>query len=189
MSTISASISGDAQSALAAMPKYVQAAHRSASKKIKTVVDRSIARAVAVELGTTQKAVKGLGRVRTHALGEGGLVLWIGTNEVQVHRLGKPRWKRTARGATVNRAMYPRSWSWGAGSATSEAVMERIGQRRTMSKGRYQGQIREAIDVVSLDIDAAVRRRVIPMADDLGERFRKTLLHEMKFYFRKGASA
>lgn len=157
------------QAALGDMPKKVDVARRRALRKLKTWVERQVLKAVAEAIGTTQKAIKALSRVRTTAGDDGWLDIWIGTNPIEVHHLGTVTWKRRMPGARVGRRSYPGSWSWGKGSRTGTAVMQRTGSARL------------PIQVVTAEVHDIVSRRIEQLTADIAQRFETLMLQELRY--------
>jgi hypothetical protein len=160
--------------ALLAIPQAAEKARRRALGKLKTFVESQVAKVVAAELKVTQKAVKALGRVRESVRGDGALSIWIGTNDIPVHRLGTVTWTRgQKKGAKVGRKYYPGTWSWGPGSRTGTAVMRR------------QGASRLPIESVREPMHDAVSQRVRALLPAVSERYGKLMRQEMKFALRE----
>jgi len=152
---------------LATTPKDFERAEARAFRALGVWVGRQVSRAVAKVIGATQKNLRSLGRVRITRSPK-GVDIWIGTNPVAVHKLGKVTWTPyrgagsrpkarpkapgRGRGARVGKNLYPGSWSWGAGSQTGELVMRRStagapqAQPQTQPGGRDgRGRFRRAV--------------------------------------------
>ena len=110
---------------LESIPQATEKARRRTLAKLKTYVESQTANIMASALGVPQHVVKSLGRVRESVHGDGSMSIWIGTNDIPVHRLGTVKWTRKMKGARVRRLTYAGSWSWGKGSRTGTAVMRR----------------------------------------------------------------
>lgn len=154
---------------LDAMPKGIERARRRALKKLMTWLKRQVLRAVARAAGLTQKAFQAMLRYRAEQLADAGISIWIGTNAIPVHRLGVVRWTPRMKGARVGKRSFPGTWSWGDGSATGTAVMQRS------DAGRLP------IERVEQEIDEPVRAAVAALEPEINARFEREMLAALKY--------
>ena len=161
------------ESALEAIPQATDRARRRTVAKLKTFVLSQVAKMVSAELKIPQKTVKTLGRVRQSITGDGSMAIWVGTNDIPVHRLGTVRWTRRQKGARVNRTLYPGTWSWGKGSRTGTAVMQRVGKDAMpiTAKGK--------------PIHDAVSPGVQALLPEVSERYGRVMRREMRYALRE----
>jgi hypothetical protein len=113
-----------------------------------------------------------------------GIAIWIGTNEIPVHRLGnvevtdiktrkKQRianviWKRSMKGAQIGKRKYPGAWSWGRGK-TGPAVMRRSASDRL------------PIERVEEKPHEAVLAAMHKAQDDIGSMFNRRLAEQLNY--------
>ncbi|WP_200249546.1 hypothetical protein [Thiococcus pfennigii] len=140
------------------MPAGVARARRQARRKLAAWLRREVIRAVAKAAEVTQKALKTLVRFVV-SQGEDGIRIWIGTNPIKAHHLGTVRWTRRMRGARVGRRLFPGSWSWGVGSRTQSAVMERTGDTRL------------PIAPVTVEVHDKIMAAIDALLPDVAQRF------------------
>ena len=159
--------------ALEAIPQAADRARRRALSKLKTFVESQVAKVVSAELKIPQKTVKALGRVRQTVRGDGAMSIWVGTDDIPVHRLGTVSWKRSEKGAKVNRRLYPGTWSWGKGSKTGTAVMRRVGDTRL------------PIESVREPIHESVSQRIQDLLPEVSERYGRLMRREMRYALRE----
>jgi hypothetical protein len=157
------------QAQLEAMPKGIERARRRALKKIMTWLKRQVLRAVARAAGLTQKAFQAMLRYRATQLPDAGISIWIGTNDIPVHRLGTVTWTPRMKGARVSKRSFPGTWSWGEGSRTGTAVMQRIDTQRL------------PIERVEQDVDTPVRDAVAALEPEINARFEREMLAALKY--------
>jgi len=170
------------------MPEAAARAMQRANRKLEVWLKRTAARAASKAAGFPQKYWIDALRYHVDPVMANGLPVavsvWIGTNPVPVHRLGDVRWTRRMQGARVGRKRYPGTWSWGEGSRTGIAVMERIGGKmapREGKRGKLIGHNREAIDRVDEQPHAAVREAIAGVADEGGRRYERILARELNY--------
>lgn len=166
---------------LAAVPDQIKKAEQLTLVRLKDFVLSQVAKAVASATGATQKAFKAIGRVRANSRGDGTLVIWIGTNAISASRLGEVTWTRRMKGAKAGRRLFPGSWSWGPGSATSTAIMRRTGKRKVMTKGRYKGKEREVIEKVMVDISDAVNAKMEALLPQIAKRYDRLMRQQLRY--------
>jgi hypothetical protein len=159
--------------AVLAIPQAAEKARRRALTKLKTFVEGQVAKAVSAELSIPQKAVRALGRVRETSQGDGSMSIWIGTNDLPVHRLGTVTWSRKQTGARVSRQLYPGTWSWGKGSKTGSAVKRRVGASRL------------PIEMEGKPMHDTVSQRVATILPAVSERYGRLMRQEMRFALRE----
>jgi len=152
----------------AEMPAGIERAKQRALRKLMTWIRRAVLKEAAKAAGVTQKTMRATLRYRATRSG-GGIHIWIGTNPLEAQYLGAVRWTRRMRGARAGRRLFPGSWSWGKGSATGSAIMRRE------SKDSYP------IEPVKVEIHDAIDARLEQMEDEIGERFDRTLAHEINY--------
>jgi len=158
--------------AVLAIPQAAEKARRRALTKLKTFVEGQVAKAVAAELKIPQNAVRALGRVRETSQGDGSMSIWVGTNDLPVHRLGTVTWTRRQKGARVRREIYPGTWSWGKGSKTGSAVMRRVGASALPIK--MEGK----------PIHDTVSQRVGTVLPAVSERYGRLMRQELSYALR-----
>lgn len=173
---------------LAAMPQGVERARKRAARKLGTWARRQVLRTIAQAVEVPQKVIGANKRFTATVLPEGGLRIWVGTNPIPAHRLGTVRWTRNMAGARAGRRLFPETWSWGPGSRTGTAIMYRNEDVRVMTKGRYQGKVREAIDRWDVLIHDHVLARITGMEPEIGERYSTLLLQELNYALRVEAA-
>lgn len=160
------------QKAFARMPRQAERAQSRALRKLKTWLQRQVLKAGSAATGIPQKflAPRSKGGARWYAtLTKTGLEVWLGTSPMPVHRTGKVTWSRRMKGARVGRRSYPGTWSWGAGSRTGSAVMERTGEGRL------------PISRVEEEIHDPIVAHLRTLTAEAGERFEKLLAHELDY--------
>jgi hypothetical protein len=158
---------------LDAFPTNLKRAQSRAMKRLLTWVQREILRELSAVTGATQKTLKALVRYRASPVpGRDAIEVWIGTNPIKVHHLGKVVWKRKMSGARVGRRHYPGAWSWPRPIRTAPAVMHRLSARR--------GDIAP----VTEPIHDAVRARIEQIQPQIGaqlQRYMTTALKEQVY--------
>lgn len=171
----------------ARFPKEAERALKRATKKFRVVVRREALQAASESSGIAQKFFLKAFRFHVEEDVEGGelmgLVAWIGTDPIGVHRLGKVAWKpllgpgsrkrskgrpSNMAGARVGKRSYPGSWSWGRGT-TGPAVMRRTGATRL------------PIWRVEEEPHPAVEERLRRTAVSLGERYHRLLKQQLNY--------
>jgi hypothetical protein len=185
------------QARLGAMQRQIDKARKRTLVKLKTWIERQVAREVAVAAGTTQKRIKALVRIRGDKHGDGSASIWIGTNPIKAQYLGAVRWTRRMPGAKVGATVYPGTWSWGPGSKTGTAVMRRTGHlsayrdaegatlagslARALAARQRGTRFREGITEVHVPIHEAVSGRIEALLPQIEERFLRTMRHELEY--------
>lgn len=149
------------------MPEGVDRAKKRALRKVGTWLKRQVLRAASVASAIPQKWFNQAMRYRVTASPE-GLTVWIGTNPVKAHRLGRVRWTPRMDGARVGKRSFPGSWSWGRGK-TGPAVMYRTGASRL------------PIDVETVEIHPAILARLESLQAEAAERFETLLRQELNY--------
>ena len=162
--------------ALTAIPQAAEKARLRALSKLKTFVESQVAKLVSAELKIPQKTVKALGRVRQTVRGDGAMSIWIGTNDIPVHRLGTVNWSRRQKGARVGRKIYDGTWSWGKGSRTGIAVMYRGNDDRL------------PIYVQKARMHDLVSPRVAALLPAVSERYGRLMRQELRYALREVAA-
>jgi hypothetical protein len=111
---------------LDAIPQGINKAKARALRRLKTWLNRQVAKAVSAATGVTQAKWKALLRLRSGKTATGGIVIWIGTNPIAAQYLGKVTWTRRMKGARAGRQLFPGTWSWAAksGAKTGAGIME-----------------------------------------------------------------
>lgn len=159
------------------LPAGVERAKKRALRKLATWVQRAVLREAATAAGTTQKVIKALNRYSVRPT-QTGIVIWVGTNPIKAHHLGKVTWTPRMSGARVGRRAFPGGWSWDKGK-TQGLVM-----RRTGSFGRNGNPRLERIDVVRVPIDDPVRTRLEQMEPDIAARLMTLFRQELNYALR-----
>lgn len=155
---------------LSKMPQQVEKAQRRAMRKLMTWLKRAVLRAAAKAAGTTQKVMrKNLRYDPVLSKDRKGISIWVGTNPLKAHRLGVVRWTRRMKGARAGRRLFEGAWSWGPGSKTGRAIMERLGDERL------------PIEVVTVEIHDAVDRAIRQLLPEINSRFETIMLQELNF--------
>jgi hypothetical protein len=112
--------------------------------------------------------------VRGTTYASGVVTLWMGTNPVPVHRLGRVRWAprtktgRRTKGATVNKTTYPGAWSWGRG-VTGPAVLQRTSDERLPIKR------------IDIHPHEAVLERMAALGDEMQQWFERRLREQLRY--------
>lgn len=149
------------------MPEAVDRAKKRALRKVGTWLKRQVLRAASSASAIPQKWFSQAMRYRVTASPE-GLRVWIGTDPVKTHRLGRVRWTPRMAGARVGKRSFPGSWSWGRGK-TGPAVMSRLGGSRL------------PIDVEKVEIHPAILARLESLQTEAAERFETLLRQELNY--------
>lgn len=133
---VALAISVDARAGLARvadtferLPGATDRALARALRKLATWLRRQVLRAASQSSGIPQTFFQRAMRYHV-AQTDSGMAVWIGTNPIKAHRLGRVRWTRRMQGARVGRKAYPGAWSWGRPRKTAPAVMTRVGAGR-----------------------------------------------------------
>lgn len=157
-----------------ATAKQIETAKKRAFRKLRTWVQRQVFRAVANAVGTSQKTIKSLSRVNAQISSrEGALYVWIGTDPIKARYLGKVRWSRRMKGARVGRRLFPGTWSWGPGSKTGSAVMQRIGD--------YHAGSGEGIEEVRVPIHEEVEQAIESLMPKVDARLISLMRQELNY--------
>lgn len=98
--------------------------------------------------------------------------LWLGTNPLAAHKLGKVRWTRRMRGARVGRRQFPGAFAWGP-----NPDRPRVFKRRSSS--------RLPIKVVTVSIDEAAQENARRLERRAMQRFRTVLRQELRYELAK----
>ena len=152
------------------LPRRIDRATRRALRKLMTWIKRQVLKEAAAASGTTQKALKAALRYRATTTDAGGIDIWIGTNPIKAHYLGRVRWTPRMKGARVGRRLFPGSWSWGPGSKTGPAVMERLPSARRLP-----------IYPVEVEIHDQIAARIRGMEPEINARYKTLMLQELNF--------
>lgn len=166
---------------LAATPQAIERARTRALQKLFTWVQRQVLRMLSAYTGATQKTFKTLLRFRAYRQSNGGLRIWLGTSPIGAHHLGTVRWTRRMLGARVGRQMYRGTWSWQPPVVTGGLVMFRTGFFNRKRKGRYVGKVREDIQKVMVDIHEEVMRGMDELMPEIGDRFERLFVQELRY--------
>jgi len=108
MLAISATVR-DAVERIGAMPSDINRAKKRAARGLRRRIEKEAVRHVAKKLGTTQKAWRASNpgtrgkRVFVSMSKSGGLRLWVGTNPMLLHYLGRLKWNRSMPGVLLRR--------------------------------------------------------------------------------------
>jgi len=140
------------------MPKAVDRAMARALGRLATWIKRAALRAASQASGVPQKFFARAFRYHVDVTDE-GLSVWIGTESIEQHRLGKVVWSRSMKGARVGRRSFPGAWSWGPGSKTGPAIMERVGSARLPIAQVPREEIHPAVLGAMTRIEAQARAR------------------------------
>lgn len=151
------------------LPAKIEKARRRAIRKLMSFVRRQILREVAKVAQTTQKVLLTALRYRATLTKSFGIDIWIGTNPLKAHYLGRVRWTRRMKGARVGRRLFLGSWSWGVGSQTGAAVIRRSGDTRL------------PIEQVEVEIHEAIKARVDSLIPQINARFETLIRQEIRF--------
>lgn len=160
------------RAALGDMPKGIERARKRTNRKLATWVRRQVVRSVAQSVGVPQKTLLGLGRFSLMTSDQ-GMQVWIGTRPLKAHHLGTVRWTRRMLGARAGRRLFHGSWSWGKGSKTGPAIMERV------ESG--PGGSRLPIQPVTVPIHETVLARVLGLEPEISERYTTLLSQELRY--------
>jgi hypothetical protein len=178
------------------MPEAAARAMGRANRKLETWLKRVAVRAASRAVGFPQRYWMQALRFYIEPVVVNGLPVavsvWIGTNPVPVHRLGDVRWTRRMKGARVGRELYPGMWSWGEGSKTGIAVMQRINKKMKPNwgkKGQRTGVNRQAIDRVEEYPHEAVENAIASVAQEGGKRYERLLARELRYALTVEATA
>jgi len=151
---------------------------------LKTKIKSEAAKAAAESSDTRQKYWKNAMRIHASldAVSVGGttfssgvVTLWVGTNPIPVHRLGKVSWSpftakgRRTKGAKVSGKTYAGAWSWGAPSVTGPAVLQR------------QGKGRLPIKRIDKEPHDAVLNRLAGLQNEMQEWFARRLKEQLRY--------
>jgi hypothetical protein len=165
-----------ARAEIGSLPAKVTRAKGRALRKLMTWLQRQVLREAAAAAGVTQKALKAALRYRATRSAE-RIDIWIGTNPIAAHHLGTVRWTRRMRGARVGRRLFPGSFAVnGPRTGGHTVVFERVDARRY------------PIAKVMVPIDAAIRRRVAGMTEEIAERFARIMTQELRYALTVEAS-
>ena len=159
---------------LEAMPDGIARAQRRALRKLSKWMQSQILKEVAAATGATQKTLKALVRYKT-TLREDSLMIWIGTNPLKAHWLGKVKWTRRMAGARAGRRGYPGTWSWSSGP-TQGLIMQRTG-----AFGRNGNPRLERIDVVTVPVNDPVLTRLQALQPSIDTRYQTLLAQELNY--------
>jgi hypothetical protein len=140
------------------MPSAVDRAMARALRRLSTWIKRAALRAASKASGVPQKFFARAFRYHVDVTDE-GLAVWIGTEAIAQHRLGKVVWHRGMRGARAGRRSFPGAWSWGPGSKTGPAIMRRLGTSRTPIAQVPREDIHPAVLTAMTRIEAQARAR------------------------------
>lgn len=165
-------------------PRGVDRARRRAIAKLLTWVQRQVLRAVSAASGLPQKKFRALARFSAKKSTSETIHIWIGTNPVAAQFLGSVTWNRRMRGARVGKRSFPGSWSWGPGSKTGSAVMERAGGFYAYDSpisGPQETRNREGIREVKVPIDPPVRVSLERLVPDIAARFETLMAQELRY--------
>lgn len=149
------------------LPVAVERAQRRALRKLSTWLKRQVLRVAAAGSGIPQKWFQSAMRYYV-TMTDSGISVWIGTNEIKAHRLGKVQWNRKMKGARVARRSWAGSWSWGRGK-TGPAVMYRTGASRL------------PLDVATVAIHNQVLGRLQSLQSEAAARFETLLRQELNY--------
>jgi len=163
----------DAQSALADVPARVERARVRALRKLQAWVQRQVLRAAAEAAEVPQKTLKALVRYRTTRTEE-GIDIWIGTNPIKAHHLGRVVWTRRMAGARAGRRLFPGTFAW---ADPRRDPNDPVIYYRTTSA-------RLPIAVETVSIHRAVVDRVDALTDDIAERLERLMVQELNFALR-----
>lgn len=152
------------------LPKRIDRATNRALRKLMTWLKRQVLREAARATGTTQKALKAALRYRATRPDGGGIDIWIGTNPIKAHYLGRVRWTPRMKGARVGRRLFPSAWSWGPGSKTGPLVMERLPSAKRLP-----------IYPVEVPIHDEIAARIRGMEPEIAARYEKLMLQELNY--------
>lgn len=156
------------QRQMADWPAGVERARKRALRKLGTWINRQVLREVARENNVAQKVIKDLKRYRA-TVSATGITVWIGTNPVKAHHLGKVLWTPRMQGARVGRRSFPDTWSWSEAARTKGLVMRRTSRDRLPI---------EVVRVPIHDQTAAAVNRLMP---DINQRFETLMRQELNY--------
>jgi hypothetical protein len=169
------------RASFAAMPQGIERARKRAMKKLMTWIKRQVMREVAKAAGTTQKTFKTLLRYQATSDPIGNINIWIGTNPVGAHFLGKVSWSRKRKGAKAGKHLFPGTWSWGEGSKTKTAIM-----KRSLSSDPDSAIERESFPIH----DSVVQAVTTNIQPQMAERFERLMRQELNYALKhEGAKA
>jgi hypothetical protein len=171
------------QRQIAAMPHGVERARRRALRKLSTWVQRQVLREASAAIGVPQKIIKALLRYRSTRTAD-VLSIWIGTNPLKAHHLGKVRWTRRMTGARAGRKLFAGSWSWPASRIMAGLIVERIAKFNRNENPRLQ-----KIDVVTEEVHQAVLTRLEAIQPNIDARFLTLLQQELNYALLHEAAA
>lgn len=148
--------------------KAMLKAQKRALRKLMTWLRRQVLREASAATGASQKALKAALRYRA-TLTDTRIDIWIGTNPISAHYLGRVRWTKRMKGARAGRRLFPGSWSWGPGSKTSKAIMRR------------KTELPLPIERVEVPIHNAVSARVNGLLPEIGARYQTLMERELDY--------
>jgi hypothetical protein len=157
------------QAEFSALPAGIARARKRALAKLMTWVKRQLLKEVSAATGVPQKVFSAIMRYSATTLPDGSITIWIGTNPIRVHNLGKVTWQRSMSGARVGPTTYAGSWSR-PGSKTGPLVMRRTGPARDAP-----------IAPETQEIHPAAARRLDELQPAIGERFIELMRQELNY--------
>lgn len=174
-----------ARATLGRMPAGTERARRRALRQTLTWIKRQVLRAAAAGAEIPQKQFAALLRFHSGQRPDGGVSIWVGTNPIAAHRLGtvvwapyrgagsrprgRPKTPGKGTGARVGRRVFPGSWSWGPGSRTGTAVMQRLGAERL------------PIERVNVPVHERIQARIGALQPAINDFFEKKLLQQLRY--------
>ncbi|MET4695003.1 hypothetical protein [Endozoicomonas lisbonensis] len=168
-------------------PKKVTKAIHRALRKLSRFAERRTLREVARQQGITQKLLKELGRVRVNLYHHNGyqLVVWVGTQDIPAHYLGKPIQTKT--GVRTGKHIWPGAFVMQPANATHPMVFKRTANwahkyQRSRRSGRMMWMGLPLKKQGSPLYDSASRalKKLEPV---LLERFSTLLQQELNYVF------
>ncbi len=186
-------VSGDIEELLSLfgqVPEKTEKVINRAVRKLSRWAERQVYRDLAKRLAITQKALKNLRRIKVR-LNKGVsnqryLTLWIGTNQVSAHHLGKAR--QNDRGVTVgNRRFYRSSFLMQPHNTSQDLIWNRTEDwshkyRKSKVSGRWMWMglpIVKKTESIHQEAESSLKR----LQPDLVRRFTELLHQELNYAF------
>jgi hypothetical protein len=177
---------------LGGIPPDMRRAKKRAARQLRRRLEKEAIRHVARKLGTTQKAWRAGNpgtrgkRVFVRVTRAGGLQMWVGTNPMLLHYLGRLRWNRGMAGVQLTRRA-------GLGKQIFEdsfLIDSRYRRRKLAFRRRYMGQ-RLPIDPVTSDdltIDREAQAALADFAPDVAELWEEEVFRAVNAELRRSGT-